>query len=209
MSISSPLDHFHSINPLLFFIAGDHAVAAAVDAAVTMASISILSLLLPLLLLLSAADARPCKTLFISSFYYSFPTTDRPSLQIRASSFTVYRVSRSDLQPTLSRTISFHRPLVSHAAVADEGFPFGSLRERARDIMAVVVGLLFGVGCGALTAAIIYCVWSVVTNRFDFCFSASDDLEEDEVPSPKKMGYVTISAVEPVAPIKEGYEGKY
>ncbi|KAJ0969009.1 hypothetical protein J5N97_021886 [Dioscorea zingiberensis] len=170
-----------------------------------MASSLMLPFLLPLLLLLSPlADARPCKTLLISSFSYSLPTADHPSLQIRTSSFTVYRVFRADPQPTLSRTISFHRPifdspLVSHADVADAGFPFGSLRERARDIMAVVLGLLFGVGCGALTAAIVYLAWTLFTN----C-CASDDFEEDEVQSPKKMGYVTIPAIEPVPAIKEG-----
>lgn len=58
------------------------------------------------------------------------------------------------------------------------------------------MALLFGVGCGALTAATMYMVWSLFTsNRYD----SYDDYyvgDDEQVDSPKKMGYVKIPAVE-------------
>uniref|UniRef100_A0A452XCJ4 Uncharacterized protein n=1 Tax=Aegilops tauschii subsp. strangulata TaxID=200361 RepID=A0A452XCJ4_AEGTS len=39
-----------------------------------------------------------------------------------------------------------------------------SFQERAKDILVVVSGLLFGFGCGALTAASMYLVWSLVAS---------------------------------------------
>ena len=89
------------------------------------------------------------------------------------------------------------------------GFPsydFSSLRDRTKDILSVVVALLFGVGCGALTAATMYFVWSVFSNRNDYhAFDDyADDDREEEIESPKKMGYVKIPAAESVpAPAKE------
>ncbi|XP_075086374.1 uncharacterized protein LOC142169070 [Nicotiana tabacum] len=66
-----------------------------------------------------------------------------------------------------------------------------SVRDRSKDIMRVVGALLFGVGCGALTAATMYMIWSLFwPNRFDF--EDSEDDSDDDV-SPKKMGYVAIS----------------
>ncbi|KAB2087737.1 hypothetical protein ES319_A04G124400v1 [Gossypium barbadense] len=44
-------------------------------------------------------------------------------------------------------------------------YAFSSLRDRSRDILSVVVALLFGVGCGSLTAAAIYFVWIIFTAR--------------------------------------------
>lgn len=65
-----------------------------------------------------------------------------------------------------------------------------SVRDRSKDIMRVVGALLFGVGCGALTAATMYMIWSLFwPNRFDF--EDSEDDSDDDV-SPKKMGYVAI-----------------
>ncbi|XP_019243049.1 PREDICTED: uncharacterized protein LOC109223264 [Nicotiana attenuata] len=65
-----------------------------------------------------------------------------------------------------------------------------SVRDRSKDIMRVVGALLFGVGCGALTAATMYLIWFLFwPNRFDF--EDSEDDSDDDV-SPKKMGYVAI-----------------
>ncbi len=64
------------------------------------------------------------------------------------------------------------------------------------DIMSIVGALLFGVGCGALTAATMYLIWSLFSpRRFDFGDSDDefDDADEDDA-SPKKMGYVAIPA---------------
>ncbi|KAG9154699.1 hypothetical protein Leryth_019039 [Lithospermum erythrorhizon] len=67
-----------------------------------------------------------------------------------------------------------------------------SMKDRSKDIMSVVGALLFGMGCGALTAATMYLVWSLFApNRFEF--EESDDEEfdgedDDELYNPKKMG---------------------
>ena len=89
-----------------------------------------------------------------------------------------------------------------------------SIRDRTKDIMRVVGALLFGVGCGALTAASMYLIWSLFwPNRFEF--EDSDDEFEDgnddyDVTSAKKMGYVAIPTKvvdddlkKPAAPTKE------
>lgn len=73
----------------------------------------------------------------------------------------------------------------------------------------VVVGLLFGVGCGALTAATMYLAWSLVSSRYDVCGSNDFDYEDeeyDDIESPKKMGYASVPLA-PASPVKEGYEG--
>lgn len=66
-----------------------------------------------------------------------------------------------------------------------------------------MVALLFGVGCGALTAATMYLVWALVVNRQSYDFE-EDDYENDEsdAASLKKLGYVKIPAPAP-APVKE------
>ncbi|KAF2314776.1 hypothetical protein GH714_033523 [Hevea brasiliensis] len=69
-----------------------------------------------------------------------------------------------------------------------------SLRDRTKDILSVVVALLFGVGCGALTAATMYLVWSLFSTRYDYRyeeFDGEDGDEEDDL-SAKKMGYGKI-----------------
>ncbi|KAK9110176.1 hypothetical protein Sjap_018236 [Stephania japonica] len=76
------------------------------------------------------------------------------------------------------------------------GFGVSSIRDRTKDILSVVVALLFGVGCGALTSATMYLAWSLITNRYEGReggeFSDDDDDDDDEIPSPKKMGYQKI-----------------
>ncbi|KAL3525119.1 hypothetical protein ACH5RR_013491 [Cinchona calisaya] len=73
-----------------------------------------------------------------------------------------------------------------------------SIKDRTKDIMSVVGALLFGVGCGALTAATMFLVWSLFSpHRFDFDDSDEDSDEDgfdngDDVFSPKKIGYVAI-----------------
>ncbi|KAF5190443.1 transmembrane protein [Thalictrum thalictroides] len=71
-----------------------------------------------------------------------------------------------------------------------------SLRERTKDILSVVVALLFGVGCGALTSATMYLAWTLITNRYnearDYDDEDSDFNSDYEDVSPKKMGYCKI-----------------
>lgn len=62
--------------------------------------------------------------------------------------------------------------------------------------MSIVGSLLFGVGSGALTAAIMYLVWSMFSpRRFEFGVDSDDeemDNAEEDIYSPKKMGYVAV-----------------
>ncbi|KAL0731039.1 hypothetical protein Bca4012_027133 [Brassica carinata] len=71
---------------------------------------------------------------------------------------------------------------------------------RTRDILSVVAALLFGVGCGALTAATMYLVWAVVVDRHNYDFEEEDNYENEEsdAASLKKLGYVKIPDPAPV-----------
>jgi hypothetical protein len=93
------------------------------------------------------------------------------------------------------------RPQLSLPFVSEN---INSFRDRTRDILSVVVALLFGVGCGALTAATMYLVWALVVNRHSYDDFEEDDYENDEsdAASLKKLGYVKIPAPAP-APLKE------
>lgn len=81
-----------------------------------------------------------------------------------------------------------------------------SFQERAKDILVVVSGLLFGFGCGALTAASMYLVWSLVASTgaagpYEELYSDDedeDDVSDDGAESPKKAGYVIIHGAEDV-----------
>ncbi|WOL06002.1 hypothetical protein Cni_G14734 [Canna indica] len=186
-------------------------------------STAVVLFLAALALLSASASARPggpfhpCRTLFIT---YTVSSTSSAAaaddgftvVPRRAFRFvSIYRiitpfsVSSSssaygfdDRRPLLIRRPDFPR----REAVASG---FSSLKDRAKDILVVVVGLLFGVGCGALTAATMYLVWSIVSNHYEV--SGSDGEEGDyPVESPKKAGYIKIPAAES-APAKEGYEG--
>lgn len=62
-----------------------------------------------------------------------------------------------------------------------------SIRDRTKDIMGVMGAMLFGAGCGALTAAMMYLIWSLFwPTTLDF-----EDSSDDHA-SPKKMGYVAL-----------------
>lgn len=179
--------------------------------------------LLPFALLLAQPTAaRPCKAIFISYTLASsqISSSDDPSAP---RFFAVYRVihplrlhytSYPDEVAANSYALSFSRPARTAAVAANEpAEAFSSLRDRAKDILVVVVGLLFGVGCGALTAATMYLAWSLLTNRYDLCGSDGGydyEDEEEEIESPKKMGYTSIppAPATPASPVKEGYEEK-
>ncbi|KAI4388874.1 hypothetical protein MLD38_001164 [Melastoma candidum] len=172
-----------------------------------------------------AAAARPCKTLLIS---YSFsierkpiPNHPNPNLDIPSSRFLVF-TSRSTYFNPRPSVLTFelddsrlplpprHRhvyhgvPQRIARTEADNDnhlgwFDIRSFRDRAVDILSVVLALLFGVGCGALTAATMFLVWSFCLNN------RGEGFEEDEedLSSIKKMGYVKITEDEKVPePIK-------
>ncbi|OEL14688.1 hypothetical protein BAE44_0024296 [Dichanthelium oligosanthes] len=165
---------------------------------------------------LLVADARPCRT-----FLVAFPADPNPnpgsgdgavhhyrSVPHIASVITVFRVRR--LGPHLPHghgnrnhhhlhsipaNVQIRRPELPHLAHAAAPGP----QERARDILVVVVGLLFGVACGALTAASVYLVWSMVAGAaaaspYDELYDDEDEASDTE--SPKKVGYVIIQELE-------------
>ncbi|XP_042508260.1 uncharacterized protein LOC122084239 [Macadamia integrifolia] len=163
---------------------------------------------------------HPCKTLFISYTISSIksPQSRNPNDRNPSRFFTIFSEIREfhpriilpsvelitdDGRPDLRRPIRhFRGDDVVKPDIARPSYPFGfshfgSLRERTKDILSVVVALLFGVGCGALTSATMYLAWSLITNRFEFNDSEregedgddSDGFDDYDV---KKMGYVKI-----------------
>lgn len=168
-----------------------------------------------------AATARPCgraQTLLISFSSFSRPNPDPadPS-PLTTTVVTVLRVRR--LGPHRFHPHPHHdhlqirRPAEPlHAAVAvgtpetDAEAASSSFQERAKDILVVVSGLLFGFGCGALTAASMYLVWSLVASTgaagpYEELYSDDedeDDVSDDGAESPKKAGYVIIHGAEDV-----------
>ncbi|CAN6569937.1 unnamed protein product [Malus baccata var. baccata] len=180
-----------------------------------MASTSQRSLLLLIALLslfaISATASRPCKTLFVSSYSFSLRRLPSPS---SSSGFVTIVTEISQIRPVHLHPARFDDGFVPHphqdaasekltqtaplfpVIGTDSGsssYDLSSLRDRTKDILSVVVSLLFGVGCGALTAAILFLAWSVFISRHDGGSSSSDDDFEDF--SPKKMGYVKIPEV--------------
>ncbi|KAL6883296.1 hypothetical protein ACP4OV_010710 [Aristida adscensionis] len=163
---------------------------------------------------LLVADARPCRT-----FLVAFPADPNPGgdgdaaarhrlVPRVATVVTVFRVRRLGphhphyhrIHPhlhSIPANVQIRRPELPH--LASEAAAAGP-QERARDILVVVVGLLFGVACGALTAASVYLVWSVVAGataspNYDELFGDEDE-EASDTESPKKVGYVIIQELE-------------
>ncbi|AQK65008.1 uncharacterized protein LOC100276959 precursor [Zea mays] len=163
---------------------------------------------------LLAADARPCHGFLVAIPSDPNPDPSRGYGAVNrhlgaphvATVITVFRVRR--LGPhvphghrnhhhlhSIPANVQIHRPDLLHPATAAAAGP----QERVRDILVVVVGLLFGLACGALTAASVYLVWSMVAGAA--AASPYDELYEDEdessdTESPKKVGYVIIQELE-------------
>uniref|UniRef100_A0A0E0M8X0 Uncharacterized protein n=1 Tax=Oryza punctata TaxID=4537 RepID=A0A0E0M8X0_ORYPU len=167
-----------------------------------------------------AVAARPCHTFFVSFAANPNPiigdagvADHRGAALTTATVITVFRVRR--LGPHLAHghahpnihhlhsipaNIQIRRPelpeLPRRAAQAADSF-----QERAKDILVVVIGILFGVGCGALTAASMYLVWSVLAGAaaapspYDELYGHEDE-EASDSESPKKVGYVIIPGIE-------------
>ncbi|MBA0679326.1 hypothetical protein Goari_011100 [Gossypium aridum] len=129
-------------------------------------------------LLSASATARPCKTFFVASYSFSFESPNNPSSS--TGFVTVFtEIGQLNIVPP--------RPKPSDV--------LSSLRERSKDILSVVVALLFGVFSGALTAATLYLVWTLFSSRYDYHRACLEDDEIDGELSPKKVGYVTIPTV--------------
>ncbi|KAJ8549218.1 hypothetical protein K7X08_032925 [Anisodus acutangulus] len=124
-------------------------------------------------------------------------SSNRHSISFRRSGPTRFDPTRPDMIPIVEFYSSVKSPI----------------RDRTKDIMRVVGAMLFGVGCGALTAATMYLIWSLFwPNLFDFedFDDDFDDGDDDYDVSAKKMGYVAIPTKvvdddlkKPAAPAKE------
>ncbi|KAF3623060.1 hypothetical protein FXO38_20844 [Capsicum annuum] len=151
----------------------------------------------------ASTAARPCQTLFfISIFQNPNPTRFRTLFISTSNDPTQFRLGRPLHSPSIifqrSYPIVIRRPDLIEEEEEDRIMPMelyssvmNSIYDRPKDIMRVVGALLFGIGCGALTAVIMYLIWSFFWgNRFD----ASDfDDDEFDVFTTKKLGYVAIS----------------
>ncbi|GMP26832.1 hypothetical protein CsSME_00003109 [Camellia sinensis var. sinensis] len=182
-----------------------------------------LSILLGLLALSATARPgrhfHPCKTLiFFSASSSSSSSSDsldqNPNFSPQNPSITVFFTEIREIHPKPTTFVSSYPTVIVDRATVDDveehddnrPLPFGlyssSFRDRTKDILSVVGSLLFGVGCGALTAATLYLIWSLFApNRFDFRdsdgeFDDDDDDDDDDDVNPKKIGYVTIPAVD-------------
>ncbi|KAG6433423.1 hypothetical protein SASPL_105037 [Salvia splendens] len=170
------------------------------------------TLTLPLLLsfLVATASARPCKTLF----YFSATTTYYPSNSLNSNpNDSNYALIENPQYITLIfTTTSTVSPRFPNRQFNDANqsspseFPpdfyssvSSSVRDRTMDILSVVGALLFGVGCGAVAAAVMFSLWSLFSPRsvdFDDLSSSDedDDDDNDDVILAKKIGYVAIPA---------------
>lgn len=84
----------------------------------------------------------------------------------------------------VSKRLSSVFPVEFHSSVKS------SIRDRTKDIMRVMGAMLFGAGCGALTAGMMYLIWSLFwPTTFDF-EDSDDDYDYDA--SPNKMGYLVL-----------------
>ncbi|ERN09514.1 uncharacterized protein LOC18437667 [Amborella trichopoda] len=171
---------------------------------------------------------HPCKSYYVSfSYTLSSPKTldqiplepnPRPNLRPGFASnhklpfsFFIYReingiypkpvefMAHNDLYLVSRRDPSAFRGIKPY----EREFRFtNSLRERTKDILSVIIALLFGLGCGALTSATMYLAWSLITNRYEG--SASEEYEGAD-----DAGYVKIPDTPSTDTVKkEGYEGK-
>ncbi|KAK7837704.1 uncharacterized protein LOC112006644 [Quercus suber] len=167
-----------------------------------------------------SATARPCKTLFISSYSFSFKPVNQQNPSSSSSGFVTVFTEISHFNPkpqmkeqpfpTTTEIFLFRDPIHRNDMPLGyrkpqqplASYDFSSLRDRTKDILSVVVALLFGVGCGALTAATMYLAWSLFSHRFsssDYSafpssFSDDDNDNDDDDVNPKKFGYIKIPA---------------
>ncbi|KAI8003686.1 hypothetical protein LOK49_LG08G02152 [Camellia lanceoleosa] len=179
-----------------------------------------LSILLALLAI--SANARPgchfhpCKTLIFftttftsnpllhqnPNFSPQNPTSTNPSL-------TFFFTQSRDFNPKLT-FLPFHpSPLVHRSKINEEirPLPLGfhaSLHDQTKDILKDVGSLLLSIACGAIIAGTLYLIWSLFANpnSFEFCDSDDDFDGADDV-NLKKIGYITVPAIDTPAMVKE------
>ncbi|KAL5570710.1 hypothetical protein UlMin_023657 [Ulmus minor] len=152
--------------------------------------------LLVLSILVVASTARPCKTLLISSYSFSLR---QPSSHSSSGTLTIF-AQITQFRSLHGDGILLREEHLRRPPRLPSSYDLSSLRDRTKDILSVVVALLFGVGCGALTAATMYLAWSLFSGRPDssLCADHSDGDDSDSDSSPKKMGYCKIPAADSV-----------
>ncbi|XP_004500427.1 uncharacterized protein [Cicer arietinum] len=157
----------------------------------------------------SSVTARPCRTFIISSYSFRNPSSNTFATITEIRSISPLYINDKPYEIFIDRPIQHNLQLETQSQGAShprgplgfstDAYDFSSLRDRTKDILSVALALLFGVGCGALTAATMYLVWSVFTARHELRAAAYGEFSDDEIESPKKMGYVKIPAAEVAA----------
>ncbi|CAH1437074.1 unnamed protein product [Lactuca virosa] len=161
-----------------------------------------------------SATARPCKTIFFitsSSQSQSHDPTATNSHRLTFFFTQIRQFHRSVDSSSSDDVLTSHSQTYYSSSYASSVKT--SIRDRTMAIMSIVDALLFGVGCGALTAATMYLIWSIFFSRW-FDFSGDSDEEEEfhyhvEEPHirPDEIARVDIpGASKPVPPSAEEVE---
>lgn len=157
-----------------------------------------------------SVDAKPCKMIFMSSYAFSFKqnlssssvftvateishfnprTTFNRAFPSDILVFTVeYKVrDRLISRDNMTLRLGLKKSLYS-------SYDFSSLQDRTKDILNMVLALLYGVCCGPPSVATLYLVWSSFSNqRYNSLFYKKNDHREDNEFNPKKKECVKIS----------------
>ncbi|MFS7948794.1 hypothetical protein Hanom_Chr06g00564031 [Helianthus anomalus] len=147
----------------------------------------------------TSATARPCKTIFFitsSSHPNPNPNNNPPRFTFFLTEIRQFRRSRSLPRPMLfdrsitsssSSSKSSSLALIASDVVTSEPYIASSstlkasVSERTMDIMSIVGAVIFGVGCGVVTAATMYLFWSLFApRRFEFCEDEESCDEEND-----------------------------
>jgi hypothetical protein len=184
--------------------------SVALSAMASLLRLSIAAAILLIALSSTTVTARPCRTFIISSYSIRNPSSNTYATITEIRSISPLFINDKPYEIVIDRPIQHHNLHLetqsqgaSHPrgplGFSTDAYDFSSLRDRTKDILSVALALLFGVGCGALTAATMYLVWSVFTARHELRAAAYGEFSDDEIESPKKMGYVKIPAAEVAA----------
>ncbi|KAJ0694261.1 hypothetical protein HanPI659440_Chr15g0606801 [Helianthus annuus] len=141
----------------------------------------------------TSATARPCKTIFfITSSSHPNPNNNPPRFTFFLTEIRQFRRSRSLPRPMLfDRSITSSKSsslaliasdvVTSEPYIASSSTLKASVSERTMDIMSIVGAVIFGVGCGVVTAATMYLFWSLFApRRFEFCEDEESCDEEND-----------------------------
>lgn len=78
-----------------------------------------------------------------------------------------------------------------------------TFQKRARDVLSILIALLLGALCGAITSTIFHVVWALATHRYRVSSAEVEGVSAD----PKDFGYQKLPAKEGVeVHTKEGFE---